>query len=104
MLTRRLARKSETDAFGVCFVVNDQIISLRLAGKVSIDYLRQKQDFSFTLLLQLIVDRTNCVAHEGLILSDRFAALFELPLSLEQSSFVDECANVVQRDIINKPR
>src|SRR5260370_9774 len=104
MLFSRVAWKCETNSFGISFVVNDKIVAFRLAGEITVDDFRNEQAFPFTTFFQLVVDRSHFIANKRLIFLRRFPTLLELPLSFEQSGFVNECEDLVERDVVNNAR
>src|SRR6267378_6436799 len=104
MLSCRLARKCKTNLFSISFVVNDQIVTIGLAGEITVDHFRSEQVFLFTTFFQLVVDGSHFIAYKCLIFLYRFPALLELPLPLEQSGFVNEGKDLVERDVVNNAR
>src|SRR5260370_3020015 len=104
MLSCRLARKGETNSFAISFIVNDEIVALGLAGEITVDHFRGEQVFPFTTFFQLVVDGPHFIAYKCLIILHRFSTLFELPLPLEQSGFVNEGEDIVQWEVVNNAR
>src|SRR6266403_2821413 len=104
MLSSGLARKCETNSFDISFVVNDKIVAFRLAGEITVDHFRSEQVFPLTSFFQLVVDGSHFIAYKCLVFLHRFPTLLELPLPLEQSGFVNEGEDLVQRDVVNNAR
>src|ERR1051326_2536494 len=84
MLARGLARKGKTNplCLGVT-IVNNQIVSRRLAVKITIDRPGHQQSFAFAPRFQFLENRTDMLGDKRLILCRGFSSLLELPLSFE---------------------
>src|ERR1043165_558778 len=73
VLSSRLARKSKPHLLAL--IVNDQVISFRLALEVTVDHFRIEQFLLYRTFLQLLVNRAHLLAHDRLVFFERHAAL-----------------------------
>src|SRR5436190_228833 len=90
-LLDRLPRKSKPQTLRLEVIFpNDQIVSFRVAWKIPINQLRFKQFFANRLGLDLCKFWVNGFFQDRFVFFLRFPPLFELPLSFEQSRFVDK--------------
>src|ERR1044072_7590379 len=73
----------EREPYFPVLIVDDQIVSLRLALEITINDFRHKQLFALRPFLNLLVNRPHFLAHQRLIVFNRHSPLLELPLTFE---------------------
>src|SRR5689334_7434499 len=102
MFSGGLTRESESHFF--VFVVDDEIVSFRLAAKVIIDDLWHQQLLTLRALFEFFINWTHLVLDQGLVLLDGHPSLLELPLTFEQCGLVYERKHIVRLNVFDDAR
>src|SRR5687767_6888729 len=105
VLALGLTGKGEAHALRALIVlIDNQIISLRLAGKVAINHPGHNQVFRSGTLFQLVVDWPDGLPDKPLVLFQRLSALLELPLPFKQGCLINKGEHFIKRNIFNDSR